>query len=111
MDPVAKFSTLHKQMPRPLVWFLKPDADKPGGEAGENKDTPVKEEFKEWPKLFQTTIVARHTENAEDVNDNDAEFLCVKCNKTFSSQQALGGHSSKSHPGSSSKYNQKLTVR
>jgi len=38
-------------------------------------------------------------------------FCCTLCTKTYISKQALGGHVSKRHAGSSTSYNLKVVVR
>ena len=41
----------------------------------------------------------------------EPEFLCRFCPKTFNHCSALGGHISKAHPGQSSAFNHKKSVR
>lgn len=63
MDPVDKFSTFNTQVPKPLAWFLKPKVEAPEGKDDQVKEETAKEEFKEWPKLFRTTLMERnHTD-------------------------------------------------
>ena len=42
---------------------------------------------------------------------NDGEFSCKICFKKFSKLTALGGHTSKAHPGSSDGYKFKIARR
>ena len=46
----------------------------------------------------------------KDLQDKE-NFTCKFCTKVFPTRSALGGHISKSHPGSSASYNHKKTVR
>ncbi len=38
-------------------------------------------------------------------------FKCDICDREFASSTALGGHTSKSHPGLSERYSSKLVIR
>lgn len=40
-----------------------------------------------------------------------SSFECPECHRVFTKAQSLGGHLSKSHPGASKKYQQKLERR
>jgi hypothetical protein len=110
MDPVNKFASFNNQAPGLLARILKPRADK---SLPESQTSTAKEAFKEWSKLFTHDIIKHDGDQLVDRTppEDSSVFQCTKCSKTFSSQQALGGHSSKSHPGSSQKYNKKIVVR
>ena len=41
----------------------------------------------------------------------EEKFPCKMCDKSFLTRSALGGHMSKSHPGTSVAYNHKKAVR
>lgn len=48
---------------------------------------------------------------SDKINSNEnsnSSFMCQVCHESFKSGQALGGHLSRIHPGSSSIYNAKL---
>jgi hypothetical protein len=44
-------------------------------------------------------------------NNSRSKFVCVKCNESFSSGWALGGHASRVHPGESDSYKRKIERR
>ena len=68
---------------------------------------------------METVILSQN--NKENIHPNsqtksvdkgsDQSFLCQTCGKKFKSFRQLGGHTSKSHPGQSSYYNNMLKVR
>jgi uncharacterized C2H2 Zn-finger protein len=108
MDPVNKFASFNTTAPELLARILKPRVEK---SLSENQAASAQLAFKEWSKLFKHEILKHENDEHQSPKEDPSVFQCNKCDKTFSSQQALGGHSSKSHPGSSQKYNKKIVVR
>ena len=46
-----------------------------------------------------------------DLATNERRYVCKTCHSVYESSQQLGGHTSRSHPGSSEDYKKKLAIR
>ena len=47
----------------------------------------------------------------KQLDDEEKKYVCKECGEEFTHGQALGGHMSRTHPGQSTAFNQKVTRR
>ena len=72
----------------------------------------IKEEEEGKNKIiYKLHRAAAKSPRDSDDDDDEIRYYCKLCDRGFSNAQALGGHSSRKHPGKSLEYNHKKLVR